>query len=144
MLAAWEHIPTTSVLENKTSEPRDALLSERTTLSWLRFSLQLVFSSVAVLLNFRIKTDHSEDNGNDDQGFTAGPKFIVTVATMFVTLALLSTLMAGYNYFQTVSHCMSEKIVIFNPNPSLILLSIAVAVLVGVSVTLITDQVRFQ
>lgn len=141
LVSRFKNLPTMLVLENRTSEPRDALLSERTTLSWIRFAGTLALSSVAIMLNYRFQTDGSDNNNNGSHNFTKSSGYIITIGVTFSVLSLCSIILGGYNYFQTVNHCISQKIKIFDSRPTLLLLTLIVTVMLVVSITLIVDEI---
>ncbi|ODQ80583.1 hypothetical protein BABINDRAFT_7299 [Babjeviella inositovora NRRL Y-12698] len=122
------------IMENTTSQPRDGLQAERTTLTFTRFSATLAFTSVAMVLNYRLESSSLPE----DDGFHRS-KFTLPVGILLITLALSSLVVSGFNYVKTIRHYASGKIKTVSSLPTILLVSCIVVVLLGINIGLIID-----
>ncbi|ODV97583.1 hypothetical protein PACTADRAFT_47474 [Pachysolen tannophilus NRRL Y-2460] len=135
LLSRFKNLEGNVVVENRTSEPRDVLAIERTTLSWIRLSSTLLFGTVAIILNYRF-----ENSDGDGKGFTRSKGYIISVGSIFSALSICALLLGGYNYFETVNHCISQRINTVKSMPTFIFVAILVTSLLAVSISLIVDS----
>ncbi|CDK27561.1 unnamed protein product [Kuraishia capsulata CBS 1993] len=125
------------IIENKTSEPRDLLMTERTTLSWIRFSTVLALGCCSVMLNYRFDTDSSDDGDNGDGGAGSSHSAAkLTIGALFAALSLFCLIIPGYNYFKAVRNYATEKIETAGSGPVFVLVACSVLLLLGVNITL--------
>lgn len=102
-MAPW-HFPFAVDLKIESSEPRDALQLERTFLSFLRFSVSLIFTSLAIVQRFRLNTSGKNDH------FRPGTHFSVPVSFTLLGLAVFALSVSAFNYFVTVNRYAQHKI----------------------------------
>lgn len=119
------------VVENRTSEPRDMLMAERTMLSWVRFATVLALAVVALLLEFRFDTSSSPE-----QDFIHSKAYAITVGTIFGTLSIVGILVALLNYHSTVTAFVRQRTGLGSPIPMAGFVVCVVVVLLGVSISL--------
>ncbi|OUM51871.1 hypothetical protein BVG19_g1007 [[Candida] boidinii] len=136
LLATWN---AELIVENKVSEPRDILMTERTTLSWLKFSIVLIVASVAVFLNYRIETDESNSkigDGNGNGNVRDSTVYATTIGLLFATLSLVGTICSAINYYKAIRNYASEKITTFDSRITTVFFSVCIATLIGINIAL--------
>ncbi|KAG0684000.1 hypothetical protein C6P42_005056 [Pichia californica] len=83
-------LETDLMIDNTTSEPRDILMTERTALSWVKFSITLATIAITIVTNFRLDTSgNNSGGGNDENSPPWLPKFSYGTAILFVLLKIL-------------------------------------------------------
>lgn len=138
LLATWN---AELIVENKVSEPRDILMTERTTLSWLKFSIVLIVASVAVFLNYRIETDKSESNtgngnGNGNKNFRDSTVYATTIGLLFAALSLVGTICSAINYYKAIRNYASDKIATFDSRITTVFFSVCITTLIAINIAL--------
>lgn len=101
--APWQ-FPFSVRLKIESSEPRDVLQLERTFLTFLRFSMSLIFTSLAIVQHFRLNTSGKSDP------FRPRTRFTVPVSFTLVGLAVFALSVSAVNYFVTVNRYAQHKI----------------------------------
>lgn len=133
--------PQGHILEVSLSEPRDVLQSERTFLTFIRFSLSLYFTAIGMTLGFRLRSVGEPSNDRDL------PKFNTTVFNHIVSfilifLAFATLVVAGTNYFRTVRRYSQRRIHSYGTNNTVMVVCITAVVvtLVAVNISLIVER----
>lgn len=123
-------------LKIESSEPRDVLQLERTFLTFLRFSLSLLFTALAIFQHFRLDTSGSHDPFRPYNGIT------VPIAFILVGLALFALMLSTFNYFVTVQRYAQHKISIggvYN-KATVVCMTLIMVSMIGICVLLIVDS----
>ncbi|KAK6866932.1 hypothetical protein K6H11_005421 [Candida tropicalis] len=140
------HFPYSLVLKVETSEPRDVLQSERTCLTFVRFSTALFFTALGIILNFRIDTSRHPHDGNSNNDNHHKKKFfnhsLFSTAVSYILLALSLFILAvsGVNYFITIDRYAKHKIATnsFN-NLTIIGITGIIITLMAINITMIIE-----
>lgn len=131
--------PALKVLEITLSEPRDVLQSERTLLSFVRFSTALYFAATGMVMGFHLRTSGKE------HGLL--PKlhngvFNKVMAGILILLAFATLIISGINYFRTVRRYSQKRIHTygFNNATMIVCVTAVVLTLIGINVALIVER----
>jgi uncharacterized membrane protein YidH (DUF202 family) len=91
------------IIDNTNSEPRDILMTERTGLTWIKFSITLSAIAITIITNFRIDTSgKGNDHYKDQKPPKWLPKFSYGVSILFVLLSMCTLFVGGISYVQSV------------------------------------------
>ncbi|PVH16014.1 uncharacterized protein CXQ87_003877 [Candidozyma duobushaemuli] len=131
--------PASKVLEITSSEPRDVLQSERTLLSFVRFSTALYFAATGMVMGFHLRTS-GKDHGSLPK-FNNGV-FNKVMAGILILLAFATLIISGINYFRTVRRYSQERIHTygFNNVTMIVCVTAVVLTLIGINVALIVER----
>ncbi|CAK9437296.1 uncharacterized protein LODBEIA_P16740 [Lodderomyces beijingensis] len=114
------HFPYNLVMKVTTSEPRDVLQSERTCLTFIRFSTALFFTALGIMLNFKLDTSGQEpaqpDPNRRKHPIFNHSKYSKAASFMLLILALFVLVLSAVNYFITVNRYARHKIATYNFN----------------------------
>ncbi|GME82851.1 unnamed protein product [Ambrosiozyma monospora] len=127
------------VVENKTSEPRDFLMTERTTLAWVKFSTTLLVSSIAIHLSWRLDTSTMSENDGDDlpsgnDGDEMGDKLKFGTSLFFVFMSIGCVMLGAYNYFHSIYSFQRERIDTYDVKATFSVLLVIIIILMIVNV----------
>lgn len=134
--------PRANILEISLSEPRDILQSERTLLTFVRFTTSLYFTAIGMILGFRLRSsgeptlEPTTPNFNDSL-------FNRIVSFTLIALAFATLILSGVNYFRTVRRYSQKRIHTygFNNATMVICVTAIVVTLIGINVSLIVERV---
>lgn len=137
--------PRSHVLDVTLSEPRDVLQSERTLLTFVRFTTSLYFTAIGMILGFRLQsageptTEPSLPNFNDSL-------FNRIISFLLISLAFATLVMSGINYFRTVRRYSQKRIHTygFNNTTMMICVTAIVVTLIGINISLIVERVMLE
>lgn len=131
--------PLSRILEVSLSEPRDVLQSERTFLTFIRFSLSLYFTAIGMTLGFRLQSAGKSDR--DLPNFNKNA-FNHAVSFILIFLAFATLIVAGLNYFRTVRRYSQHRIHTYGTNNTTLVVCITAVVvtLVAVNISLIVER----
>lgn len=131
--------PALKVLEITLSEPRDVLQSERTLLSFVRFSTALYFAATGMVMGFHLRTS-GKDHGLLPK-FNNGV-FNKVMAGILILLAFATLIISGINYFRTVRRYSQKRIHTygFNNATMIVCVTAVVLTLIGINVALIVER----
>lgn len=104
-------IPDDLILENKTSEPRDLLMSERTFLSWIKCGTMLCMVSGLEIINYRF-TSMSNNEGDEHNWPT---KYSMTISIILCVMGLGCFIVATISYFQSLFSYKNQKVQTYGP-----------------------------
>jgi uncharacterized membrane protein YidH (DUF202 family) len=130
--------PYSLVLDITSSEPRDVLQSERTCLTFVRFSTTLFFGALGIILNFRI--DSSGDSTPDNhKSFHTITSTVISYILLVFAVAIL--LIAGYDYIRTVKRYASHHIIThgFNDAITIVCMTGVVVSLFAINILLLVE-----
>ncbi|KAL6454414.1 hypothetical protein SBY92_003879 [Candida maltosa Xu316] len=127
----------------ETSEPRDVLQSERTCLTFVRFSTALFFTALGIILNFKLDTSgelHDPDDNKRKKYFNH-TAFNTAISYVLLVLALFVLGVTGVNYFITIDRYAKHKIATysFNNLPTIIGLTGVIITLMAINVTMLIE-----
>ncbi|CAH2353874.1 hypothetical protein CLIB1423_13S00738 [[Candida] railenensis] len=127
------------IMKVSTSEPRDALQSERTCLTFIRFATTLFFTALGVALNFKFKT--SSKNGDEEDEGQEKSTYSTVISFILIFLSLAVLVVSGVSYFITINRYAAHKIQNygFNNFHSVICFTSVVLTLMGISISLIVE-----
>lgn len=134
-------MPKLRVLEITLSEPRDVLQSERTLLSFVRFSTSLYFAATGMIMGFHLRSSGEKDHThlpNFNNGL-----FNKIIAAILIGLAFATLVLSGINYFRTVRRYSQKRIHTygFNNLTMVICVTAVVLTLIGINIALIVDRI---
>lgn len=126
--------PYSLVMKVSSLEPRDVLQTERTCLTFIRFSTTLFFTALGIVLNFRLESDGKGKK-------TAQSTFSKVVAYALLTLSIATLLVSGVNYFLVVNRYAMHKISTTNATSfaSMMCVTGVIITLVGINIGLIIE-----
>lgn len=135
----WSIFPKLKVLDITLSEPRDVLQSERTLLSFVRFSTSLYFAATGMIMGFHLRTSGKEHHHLPN--FQSGT-FNRVMAGILILLAFATLIISGVNYFRTVRRYSQKRIHTygFNNATMIVCVTAVVLTLIGINVALIVDR----
>ncbi|VEU20978.1 DEKNAAC101806 [Brettanomyces naardenensis] len=119
------------IIENKTSEPRDLLMSERTFLSWVKTGTMLCLVSGMMSLNFRLDTSNE---GDGNRGGHWATEYSFGISILLCLLGLGCFAVATIAYFQALYSYKNQKIKIYDTNLLAGYLAVLCVTLFGVSI----------
>lgn len=128
--------PYSLVMKITASEPRDVLQSERTCLTFIRFTTALFFTALGVILNFQL-------NYKDEIiPSLRHPKYSKIIAYLLMTLSLATLLLSGVNYWITINRYARHKIETHNFNnfATVICVTSIVIMLIFISISLLIER----
>ncbi|EGV63770.1 hypothetical protein CANTEDRAFT_104939 [Yamadazyma tenuis ATCC 10573] len=130
----------TMILKIKTSEPRDALQSERTCLSFIRFSTTLFITSFGILLNFKLDSSSSAPLRQD----FLSSYYSKVLSYMLIALSGLFLVLSGITYFVTMKRYKLGKIENFGFNNVYhsVLVFVLILVLFVVNIALLVSSYK--
>ena len=113
-----DNFPYNLVMKVTTSEPRDVLQSERTCLTFIRFSTALFFTALGIILGFKLDTSGKTPNSTPDKGnpIFSHSKFSKAASFILLVLALFVLILSAVNYFITIHRYAKRKIETYNFN----------------------------
>lgn len=103
-------LETDLIIDNTTSEPRDILMTERTALTWIKFSITLAAIAITIVTNFRLDTSlkgFSTSNSSDPVWF---PKFSYAISIVFVLLSMATLCVGALSYYQSIYNYKTHHI----------------------------------
>ena len=124
-----------TVLRVTTSEPRDALQSERTCLSFIRFSTTLFVTSFGILINFKILSP------DDEFKPVFNSKFSIIISFILLGSSIVLLVCSLINYLVTINNYKVHNIHNFGFNNtfnSVVMLSL-IALWVSLNICLLAD-----
>lgn len=126
------------ILKVKTSEPRDALQSERTCLSFIRFSTTLFVTSFGILLNFKLDSSNSGNPLKD--GFISST-YSKVLSYLILVMSVGFLISSGVSYYITINRYLRGRIHNFGFNNlvNTMLIIALVVVLMFVNISLLID-----
>lgn len=134
--------PYALVMKVSSSEPRDVLQSERTCLTFIRFSTSLFFVALGVILNFKLHTSSDDQDGGGDEPSRGFSNYSFFVAMVLMSLAVITLIVSGIDYFVTIKRYAKHKIKTYNFNnlTTIFCVTSIIITLLGINISLIVDQ----
>ncbi|KAI5962503.1 uncharacterized protein KGF55_003579 [Candida pseudojiufengensis] len=131
--------PYNLVMKVVSSEPRDVLQSERTCLTFIRFSTALFFTALGIILNFKFDTSGEPDH--DKHRRFSHKKYSIAISYILLILSFLVLLVSGVNYFITINRYARHKIDTYNFNnfTTAICITGIILTLVAINITMIIE-----
>ncbi|CAH6719521.1 hypothetical protein CLIB1444_02S10462 [[Candida] jaroonii] len=128
------------ILKVKTSEPRDALQSERTCLSFVRFSTTLFITSFGILLNFKLDSNSSNNLKNN----FLNSEYTKALTYLLVCISILFLVGSCASYLVTIKRYKMGSIDNFGFNNIYngILMGVFILVLIFINISLMVDSYR--
>ncbi|KAK6204598.1 uncharacterized protein RJT21DRAFT_9727 [Scheffersomyces amazonensis] len=134
--------PYTLVMKVSASEPRDVLQSERTCLTFIRFSTSLFFTALGIIVNFKFDSsgEKTTPTSPPHSHFNAS-LYSTVVSYILLILALATLVLSAVNYFITVTRYANHKIdtYSFNNFATVICMTCVIITLMGASISLIVQ-----
>lgn len=122
------------VIDNTGSEPRDVLMTERTTLSWIKFSITLSAVAVTIVTDFRLDTSGSPGGSPDSPSPVWLAHFSYGVSILFILLSISTLLVGVSSYIQSIYNYKNHKVSIYSLKVSLGYLGIVGVVLLAINI----------
>lgn len=127
------------IIANTTSEPRDILMTERTALSWIKFSVTLSAIAITIITNFRLDT--SGDGRNIGDGDKDTPlwfaKFSYAISILFVLLSMATLFIGCLSYFQSIYNYKEHMVNTYSLKTTLGFLFIVGLILLAVNIVFV-------
>ncbi|KAI5954438.1 hypothetical protein KGF54_002213 [Candida jiufengensis] len=132
--------PYNLVMKVVSSEPRDVLQSERTCLTFIRFSTALFFTALGIILNFKFDTSGDSKDENKHRRFSHR-KYSIAISYILLILSFLVLVVSGVNYFITIRRYARHKIYTysFNNFTTAICITGIILTLVAINITMIVE-----
>ncbi|KAG0687968.1 hypothetical protein C6P40_001582 [Pichia californica] len=131
-------LETDLMIDNTTSEPRDILMTERTALSWVKFSITLATIAITIVTNFRLDTSgNNSGGGNDENSPPWLPKFSYGTAILFVLLSMATLSIGCLSYFQSIYNYKEHSVNTYSLKTTLGFLFIVGLVLLSVNIVFV-------
>lgn len=129
------------VLEITLSEPRDVLQSERTLLSFVRFSCSLYFAATGMIMGFHLRSSGEKDHRHLPN-FNNG-SFNKIMSSLLIALAFATLVLSGINYFRIVRRYSQKRIHTYGFNDATMIACVTAVVLtlIGINVALIVERI---
>lgn len=134
--------PYSLIMKVANSEPRDVLQSERTCLTFIRFSTSLFFTALGVILNFQLNTSSEPNDPNKKlPGFNKS-LFSKIISFLLIILSFSTLLISGINYMITINRYANHKIhtYSFNNLATVICITSVIITLIVISISLIIER----
>lgn len=129
-------LETDLMVDNTTSEPRDILMTERTALSWVKFSITLAAIAITIVTNFRLDT--SGDGGDGDRRPPPWvPRFSYGVSILFILLSMATLFVGCLSYFQSIYNYKAHRVNTYSLKTTLGFLFVVGLVLLAVNVVFV-------
>ncbi|KAK6456078.1 uncharacterized protein RJT20DRAFT_127860 [Scheffersomyces xylosifermentans] len=131
--------PYSLVMKVSASEPRDVLQSERTCLTFIRFSTALFFTALGIILNFKLDTSGVEETDpNPHHGGFDASTYSMAVSYILLLLSLGTLILSGINYFITIKRYANHKIqtYAFNNFSTVVCITCVIITLMAISISL--------
>lgn len=131
----WAHI-----IEITLSEPRDVLQSERTFLTFIRFSVSIYFTAIGMILGFRLQSVESPI-GRKNPNFNENA-FNHAISYLLIFLSFAILLICSMNYFKTVRRYSQKRIHTYAAsNTAMVVCVTAIVVtLIAINVSMIVER----
>lgn len=113
------------------SEPRDILMTERTGLTWIKFSVTLATVAVTIITNFRLETEKQSPDYTPPSWL---PAFSYGVAVLFVLLSMATLCVGGASYVQSIYNYRMRRVNTFSFATALGFLLFVGLVLLGINI----------
>lgn len=128
-------LKTDLMIDNTTSEPRDILMTERTALSWVKFSITLAAITITIVTNFRLDT--SGDGDSDKKSPPWLPKFSYGISILFVILSMATLFVGSLSYFQSIYNYKAHRVNTYSLESTLGFLFVVGVVLLAVNIVFV-------
>lgn len=99
-------LETNLIIDTTTSEPRDVLMTERTALTWVKFSMTLAAISLTIVTNFRLDTS----NKNSIRPPYWFPQFSYGISILFVILSMVTLFIGAGLYAQSIYNYKNHSV----------------------------------
>lgn len=135
-----KYFPRSHILDITLSEPRDVLTSERTFLTFVRFSISLYFVAIGMILGFRLRSvdipARERQPGFNDRLFN----HLMSYLLIFLSFAIL--MVCSFNYFTTVRRLSQKRIHTYAVSNKLMVgcVSAMVVTLIAINISLIVER----
>ncbi|QPG73369.1 hypothetical protein FOA43_000679 [Brettanomyces nanus] len=96
------------IIENRTSEPRDLLMSERTLLAWVKCGTLLCMVSALMIIDFRLDTTKPSNMGSDRGKRISKYSFAISIVLCVLGLGCFTV--ASIAYFKALYSYKHQKI----------------------------------
>lgn len=128
-------LETDLMIDNTTSEPRDILMTERTALSWVKFSITLAAIAITIVTNFRLDTSGDGNNGENSPIWLT--KFSYGISILFVLLSMATLFVGCLSYFQSIYNYKAHRVNTYSLKTTLGFLFIVGIVLLAVNIVFV-------
>lgn len=129
-------LETDLMIDNTTSEPRDILMTERTALSWVKFSITLAAIAITIVTNFRLDTSGDNDSG-DRRSPPWVPRFSYGVSILFILLSMATLFVGCLSYFQSIYNYKANRVNTYSLKTTLGFLFVVGLVLLAVNIVFV-------
>lgn len=128
--------PYNLILDVTSSEPRDVLQSERTCLTFIRFTTALFFAALGVVLNFQLSYK------DEVVPRKRHPQYTGPIAYLLMAMSLTQLVVSGVNYWITINRYAKHKIATYNFNNfvTVVCMTIIVFMLIVISILLLIER----
>lgn len=135
-----KYFPWAHILEVSLSEPRDVLQSERTFLTFIRFSVSLYFTAIGMILGFRLQSVNALVNHTNPNFNKNAFNHAISYLLIFLSFAIL--LICSLNYFKTVRRYSQKRIHTYAAsNRAMVICVTAIVVtLIAINVLMIVER----
>ncbi|KAK6459960.1 hypothetical protein DFJ63DRAFT_321235 [Scheffersomyces coipomensis] len=139
--ALLDSFPYSLVMKVSSSEPRDVLQSERTCLTFIRFSTSLFFTALGIIVNFKFNSSGQPIDDDNPRGRFNASLYSTIVSYVLLLLSLATLVLSGINYFITVQRYANHKIntYSFNNFSTVIVMTCVIITLIAISISLIVE-----
>ncbi len=120
------------IMQNRTSEPRDLLMSERTFLSWVKCGSMMCLMACLVVVNFRFET-----SGNEVSGWS--PKYNLLIAILLCVLGLGCFIVSGISYLQSLHGYKHQRVTTYDPRYTTGYLIVLCIALLGINLAFMIE-----
>lgn len=120
------------IMQNRTSEPRDLLMSERTFLSWVKCGAMMCLMACLVIVNFRFETSKEDIGG-------LSPKYNLFIAILLSALGLGCFIVSGISYMQSLHGYKHQKVTTYDSRYTTGYLIILCTALLGVNIAFLIE-----
>lgn len=127
------------IIDNTTSEPRDILMTERTALSWVKFSVTLSAIAITIITNFRLDTSGDGKKIGDGEKDTPPwfAKFSYAISILFVLLSMATLFIGCLSYFQSIYNYKEHMVNTYSLKTTLGFLFIVGLILLAVNIVFV-------
>lgn len=134
------YFPYSHIIEVTLSEPRDVLQSERTYLSFIRFSVSLYFTAIGMILGFRLLS--SDKPGGDHRSGFNKIVFNHIIAYLLIFLSFATLMVCAINYYKTVRRYSQKRIHTYAASNTIMVACVTAIVfsLVAINVSMIVER----
>ncbi|SGZ55944.1 CIC11C00000005012 [Sungouiella intermedia] len=136
------YFPFSHIIDITLSEPRDVLQSERTYLSFIRFSVSLYFTAIGMILGFRLLSSDGPTHGTHP-GFNK-TLFNHIIAYLLIFLSFATLLVCAINYFKTVRRYSQRRIHTYAASNTIIIACVTaiVVALIAINISMIVERYK--